>query len=175
MIDRMIRALDDDLGPIELQTLETHLPTCNACQAEWSALRAAHETLSRVVVVAPSAGFAERVAARVAVAEQQRALRHNILGGFAFGCGTLVILLLIIASSPFSTWLQPSSLAMLIRTLAETGNVFSVLLAWTIAATRVLLQVIGGGPVLAVALMALLLTMAWARLVTGQVLFRYTV
>jgi anti-sigma factor RsiW len=175
MMERMMYALDGELSPAELQTLETHLPTCNACQAEWAALRAAHETLSRGVVVAPSAGFAERVAVRVAVAEQRRAVRYNILGGLAFSCGTLVILLLIIASSPFSAWLRPSSLAMLIRTLTETGNVLSVLLAWTIAVTRVLLQVVGGGPVLAVALMALLLTMGWARLVTGQALFRYTV
>jgi anti-sigma factor RsiW len=174
MIESMMRALDDELSNAETQALEAHLQTCAVCNAEWTALRAAHVTLTHTAFAAPSDSFAERVMARVAIAETQRTLRHNIFGWLTFTLGAFAVTTLTIASLPLGELARPISIASIIDTLISLGNVLSVLLAWGTTVLRVVAQVMGGNLVMLLALTMLAMTMGWARLVTGQALFRYT-
>jgi predicted anti-sigma-YlaC factor YlaD len=75
----MMDALDGVLSDVDQQQLAAHLDTCARCQADWEALQAVERVLAHPAMVAPPAGFAERVQARLVRYESQR--RRTLLGG----------------------------------------------------------------------------------------------
>jgi predicted anti-sigma-YlaC factor YlaD len=88
-------ALDGTLAAPDRQRLMAHLDTCPQCRADWEALSALEQLLSRPRVVQPAPGFAIRVEARLTRIENQR---RTLVGGLILLGAAVVFSLLALPS-----------------------------------------------------------------------------
>ena len=175
MIERMMRALDDELSTDEQQVLQAHTQSCVACADEWAALRAAHETLTQAVLVAPSEGFAERVQLRVAVAATQKRSRWlDGLGVLLFVGGVMVVSLWAVLPL-WQALLLPELIAAAIGDMLSFSQIVSALWSWMTTAARVVGQMGGSGLWLLMVAAVLTLMISWARAVGGPTFFKVNV
>jgi anti-sigma factor RsiW len=99
--------LDGRLAARERAELEAHLATCPECQARWAAFQQVDWVLSNAATFAPTPGFVNRFAARLAqqqVELARRARRERTgawVGVFATGLAALALL---VVPALLATW-----------------------------------------------------------------------
>jgi anti-sigma factor RsiW len=161
----MAAALDGPLPPPARAALDDHLRECGACRAVWEALVEIDSLLAAAPAVAPPAGFAARMNARMAARSSRR---RTIGGGFILALAALALLVLVgapLAGLAVALLRQPDAIIGLARALAALINVcgavggglwlaLTALLDWTAG------QPLAGGLTLA----ALPLVWAWLYL-----------
>ena len=135
---RMMQALDGELDPQGQASLAAHLAGCADCQAAWDDLQAVDRVLREAPMVAPPAGFASRVMARV---DRRRRVRRSVLGGLLLLGGTALASLLALAPT---IWRLPglvgdpltllSSISLLTARLADTVGTMAQSLLVTLGA-----------------------------------------
>jgi anti-sigma factor RsiW len=168
--DRMMRALDQALTPEETRVLREHLRTCTSCAREWAALLNAHETLSAAPLLAPPAGFTDRVLTRVAM-QQERSSPLAVFVKTVLVLAAIVIAALIVAALPLTIVFYPGIWAALLQTCLSFVALLTVLLDLAFALARLIAALIGGGTLLALTLFAILLFVIWVRLVSNPAPF----
>lgn len=90
VLDRMMRALDDELPEWEWLARKAHLAVCDRCRTRWERLQTAEEVLRRAPLVSPPPGFVGRVMAQV---DRRRARQRVFFGGLVLATGTAGVLI----------------------------------------------------------------------------------
>jgi anti-sigma factor RsiW len=140
-----IRALEGDLKREEEDAWETHLETCQVCQAEWEALTALDLLLQQAPVPQPPPDFVARTVTQV-VEAQQRGRKWR----FVVGAVLVVIVLLVEIMVLGSLYTDAANLVtallgareMLFPALMRTG-VGLITLAKAVAPFALLLTLVG--------------------------------
>jgi hypothetical protein len=146
----------------EARELQAHLDT-----EGWAALLAVQRAFASAPMLAPSAGFGDRVLQKLAVRERQRAWRRSVAGIIAFSLGSTIFTAFLLWLSPLSGLTQASGWAELLNTFASFVDVLAVVLEIAATFTQVLAKLLGDWIVLGFSLFALLLTILWTRIVAG--------
>ena len=154
--------MDYGLNPDEARELQAQLDA-----GEWDALLQVQRQLSDAPMLAPSAGFTNRVLTELAVRERRQARRRNVIGAIAFAFGTLVVTALVIWASPLDLLVQARGVGTLFNTLLSLANSLSTLFFIGRTFGEVLLHDTGSTGLLLFALFAFALTLVWARVVAG--------
>ncbi len=134
----------------------------------WQALLSLQHALANAPVLAPSAGFADRVLQTLAVRERRRAQRRNLIGTIAFVLGSILVIALLFWSSPLGGLIQVSGWAALLDSAMQFVGVAATGLIITRTFAATLAHAAGETGLLLYALFALALTLVWTRLVTGS-------
>lgn len=132
---------------------------------EWTALLAVQHTLAGATLLSPSGGFGDRVMRQLAVRERERASRRNLVGGILFPLASILFIAQYFWLSPLNAFIQPAGWADLVTTVTSLVGVLAVVAEIAQAFARVLFQLFGQETVLALSVLALLLTVVWSRLV----------
>ncbi len=93
--ERMSLALDHQLSAAEERELRDHLRTCNACRAQWDALQRIERLFTSTPLIAPPAGFAARVSARLVRRESRQPI---VFGVLSLVVGTFILGFIALAS-----------------------------------------------------------------------------
>ncbi len=122
---------------------------------------------SHAIMASPSAGFTSRVMSRIAERERARARRRALIGaGLLVAAATAAFALIAIWVAAWISALLVSPGAILISLLTVASLAGELWEALSVASLAILRNV-NGVTLLAYALIVLLLTVVWARMVTG--------
>lgn len=121
----MMGRLDGQLDAGSTTTLDEHLSTCGACQAEWRRVCALDHLLSSAVTVSAPHHLRPQIMARISQAERAR---HIAVGGFALAFGATALALLTLG--PITAW------------FLEHAGIVSTLLAGGLGTMRQLLTMV---------------------------------
>jgi predicted anti-sigma-YlaC factor YlaD len=124
-IEQISLWLDNELGPVEVNELQSHLAECSACTRFYQAMKQVDHVLNNAVMVEPSPGFTQRFEARL----EQKQIRQGRmwLGMTILAVSTLAMFIVagIIGWMVFTAqglgWLLPAFYTYLGR-LGETVN-----------------------------------------------------
>ncbi len=137
---------------------------------EWLALVSVQQLLTTTPMLAPDAGFSNRVLTRLATRERARALRHNILGSLAFGLGSVLLTAFLIWTSPLGALAAPEGWVSLLDGLNYIVSACMTLFVLTTTFTQTLWYGDGKILVMLVALFATSLTIIWTYMVSRPAL-----
>lgn len=155
--------MDYGLNPDEARELQDEL-TAN----EWEALLQVQRQLLDAPMLAPSPDFTNRVLTELELRKRKLAWWRNLIGLCGFTLGTLIVIGLVLWSSPFSLVIHVNGWTELVRGALSLWNFLSTLLLIGRTFTQVLLDQIGSTGLLLFALFALALTVIWTRVVAGN-------
>lgn len=134
---------------------------------EWTALLAVQHAFANAPTLSPSSGFGDRVLHSLAVRQRRQARRRELAGIIAFAFGSNILTAFVLWLSPLGALTGANGWADLLNTFASFVGVMQVVLEIAGAFAQVIPAVLGGGIVLALALLALVLTILWTRIVVG--------
>lgn len=158
--DQEIQVIQSGMSQAESNELQARLDA-----EEWEALLAVQHTFAGSSLLSPSEGFDDRVMQALAIHARQRALGRNIVGGILFTLASILFIAQYFWLSPLNAFIQPAGWTDLVTTLTSLVGVLAVAAAIAAAFARVLFQLIGQETVVALSVLALLLTVVWSRLV----------
>lgn len=167
MIERMMRWLDQEAQADDKRVLQAHLIECVSCANEWASLFAIHQQMSNVSMLAPAPGFANRVMQRLAQQEQQRITQRTLIGVPVLAFGSLALLMLVIRLSPFGDAVFSGDWTTLVNIAVLFGALVEALVRVVNALGGFILDRIDQTTVLFMAFATLVLTLIWARMVSG--------
>lgn len=144
----------------EVRELQTQLDA-----DEWDALRRVQRELLDAPMLSPKADFVQRTNMRLAKREHARARRHSTFGAIMFVLGVLIVIALLVWSSPLSYFFQLRGWTILFNCGMWVTGVLTTMLMVAFTFVVTLLQVLGEFPLLLFALFTLALTMVWVRVV----------
>ncbi len=159
--------MDYRLDPDEARELQAELSA-----GEWQALLQVQRQLLEAPLASPSAGFAGRVLAGVAARERAEAHRRNVVGAALCTLAAVVVLTYAIASSPLQALFQVGGWAALVNNGLAVLDLGSTVFILVQALAATLLAALPWPVLLLFALLALALTLIWARVVAGAPLNR---
>ncbi len=137
---------------------------------EWQALVSVQQLLTTTPMLAPDAGFSNRVLTRLATRERARALRHNILGALAFGLGSTLLAAFLLWTSPLGALAAPEGWVSLLDGLNYLVSASMTLFVLATTFTQAFWYGDGKIVVMLVALFAVSLTLIWTYMVTRPAL-----
>lgn len=88
--------LDDLLDETQAARLQVHLAQCDSCRAEWETMRRLSSVLESEPLLCPTAGFSDRVAARLQRREERRRRLRGGLGMMAGSIGLWGVFVLVL-------------------------------------------------------------------------------
>lgn len=122
----MNRALDHDLSEQELEALNSHLHGSAEDAAHWERLRQTDELLRITPMVAPAAGFTNRVMAAIAAMPMPQFAKQHLSVGIALGLAMAALLTVPILSIVFwilvSVLTDPGTLNEWLQTLINAAG-----------------------------------------------------
>lgn len=133
----------------------------------WAALLEVHHAFANAPLVAPSAGFGERVLTSLAARERRQARRRSIVGVFAFAFGSILFTALIVWLSPLGALTQANGWADLLNMFASSLSVLAVVLEIGGKFARAMPGLVGEWFLVTLSLVAFLMTIGWTRIVAG--------
>lgn len=141
---------------------------------DWQALLAVQRIIAEAPEASPDAGFPNRVLSRLAARERAQAQRLAVLGGLAFGLGSLALTAFLIWSSPLGALSPTASWVSLADGIAQLVPALTTVLILVQTFASVVLD--GGGQfvLLALTLFTAGLILLWTRIVVGSPLNRLT-
>lgn len=158
----MMDVSQSGLSQAEARELQSHLDP-----EEWTALLGVQHAFANAPLLAPSAGFGDRVMQKLAIRERQQARRRSVIGVFALTSGSIFFTALLLWLSPLSALAQANVWADLLITITSLVGVMAVVLEIARAFAQALPGWLGEWIALALALFALVLTILWTRIVVG--------
>ncbi len=134
---------------------------------EWQSMLTVQQLLTSAPIVAPDAGFSNRVMSRLATRERVRAQRRSALGALAFGLGSMALIAFFIWSSPLAALADTSGWVTLMNGIASLIPAVTTILVLFLTFTGT-----EGGEIalLVTALFAFSLTLIWIYMVTRPAL-----
>jgi hypothetical protein len=131
----------------------------------WQALLSLQHALANAPVLAPSAGFADRVLQTLAVRERRRAQRRSLIGIISFALGSIFVTALLFLLSPLGVMTQASGWAALLDSALQLVGFATTWLVIVRAFIAAFVHATGEPGLVLLALLALALTLAWAQMI----------